>query len=61
VEWCGKCDKETRQFEESSIINGVETYYCPTCSPQAKQLNVTRTDVATEAFEWNKLFRNVEE
>ena len=61
VEWCGKCDKETRQFEESSIINGVETYYCPTCSPMAKQLNVTRTDVATEAFEWNKLFRNVDE
>lgn len=61
VEWCGNCDKETRQFEESSIINGVETYYCPTCSPMAKQLNVTRTDVATEAFEWNKLFRNVEE
>ena len=61
VEWCGKCDKETRQFEESSIINGVETYYCPTCSPMAKQLSVTRTDVATEAFEWNKLFRNVEE
>jgi hypothetical protein len=61
VEWCGKCDKETRQFEESSIINGVETYYCPTCSPMAKQLSVTRTDVATEAFEWNKLFRHVEE
>jgi hypothetical protein len=61
VEWCGKCDRETRQFEELSIINGVETYYCPTCSPQAKQLNVTRTELATEAFEWNKLFRNVEE
>lgn len=61
AEWCGKCDRETRQFEESSIINGVETYYCPTCSPMAKQLNVTRTDVATEAFEWDKLFRNVDE
>ena len=61
VEWCGECDRETRQFEESSVINGVETYYCPTCSSQAKQLNVKRTDVATEAFEWNKLFRNVDE
>jgi hypothetical protein len=62
VEWCGKCDKETRQFEESSIINGVETWYCPTCSPMAKQLNVTRTDIPSENFDpWARIFGNVNE
>ena len=62
VEWCGKCDRETRQFEESSIINGVETYYCPTCSPQAKQLRVKRTDQPNELLEnLGNLFRNVDE
>jgi len=44
VAWCGECDKETRQFEEASIINGVETYACETCSPYAKQLKITRNE-----------------
>ena len=61
VEWCGKCDKLTRQFEESSIINGVETYYCPTCSPQAKQLQVKRSDEPNEVLKnLGNLFRTIE-
>lgn len=61
VEWCGKCDKLTRQFEESSIINGVETYYCPTCSPQAKQLQVKRSDEPNEVLKnLGNLFKTIE-
>jgi DNA-binding MarR family transcriptional regulator len=48
--WCGKCERETRQFEEASIINGVETHNCPTCSPMAKQLHVSRGEENKEFF-----------
>ena len=44
VPWCGKCDKETRQFAEASIINGIETFNCPTCHPNAKQLKTSRSE-----------------
>ena len=44
VPWCGKCDKETRQFAEASIINGIETFNCPTCHPNAKQLKSSRSE-----------------
>jgi len=44
VPWCGKCDKETRQFEDASIINGIETFNCTTCHPNAKQLITTRSE-----------------
>jgi len=36
--WCGECDKETRQFDEPSEVNGKETYYCLKCHPLRKQL-----------------------
>lgn len=62
VEWCGKCDKLTRQFDEPSIINGVETYYCPTCSPQAKHLQVIRSDEPNEVLKnLGNFFRTIEE
>ena len=33
-EWCGSCDKSTRQFVEASPgIDGKDTYQCPTCHP----------------------------
>ena len=44
VPWCGKCDKETRQFAEASIINGIETFNCPICHPNAKQLKTSRSE-----------------
>lgn len=62
VEWCGKCDRETRQFNEPSIINGVEVYDCPTCSPRRKQFTETRTDEVNPVLkELGNLFRNVDE
>ena len=33
-EWCGNCDKSTRQFvERSPGVDGKNTYECPTCHP----------------------------
>lgn len=62
VEWCGKCDRKTRQFNEPSIINGVEVYDCPTCSPRRKQFTETRTDEVNPVLkELGNLFRNVDE
>jgi len=46
--WCGKCDRETRQFAEASIINGVETFNCPTCHPNAKQLKTSRSEAPND-------------
>jgi hypothetical protein len=46
--WCGKCDKETRQFDEPSEINGVLTHNCPNCHPLRKQLE-PRTPNEVEA------------
>lgn len=62
VPWCGKCDKETRQFAEASIINDVETYNCPTCSPYAKQLKIRR-DVEPNEFQKriSNLLKSVED
>jgi len=62
VPWCGECDKETRQFAEASIINGVETFNCPTCSPYAKQLKIRR-DVEPNEFQKriSNLLKSVED
>lgn len=62
VPWCGKCDKETRQFAEASIINGKETFYCTTCSPFADQLKIKR-DVAPSEFQkrLSNLLKSVED
>jgi hypothetical protein len=46
--WCGKCDKETRQFDGPSEINGVLTHNCPNCHPLRKQLE-PRTPNEVEA------------
>ena len=62
LEWCGKCDKESRQFLEPSTINGVETYDCPTCSPHADQLKKVRDDDANPLIgEFKDFFRKPED
>jgi hypothetical protein len=55
--WCGKCDKETRQFDEPSEINGVLTHNCPNCHPLRKQLE-PRTP---NGISFNNVFRDVNE
>ena len=61
LEWCGKCDKESRQFLEPSTINGVETYDCPTCSPHADQLKKVRDNDANPLIgEFQDFFRKID-
>jgi hypothetical protein len=54
---CGKCDKETRQFDEPSEVNGVLTYNCPNCHPLRKQLEPRTPD----GISFNNVFRDVNE
>lgn len=46
--WCGRCDKETRQFDEPSEVNGELVFICPKCHPLRKQLE-PRTPNEVEA------------
>jgi len=55
--WCGKCGKETRQFDEPSEINGVFTHNCPNCHPLRKQLEPRTPD----GVSFNNVFRDVNE
>ena len=57
--WCGECDKETRQFDEPSEVNGVLTHNCSKCHPLRKQLE-PRTPNEIEAS-FSNLFHNVNE
>jgi len=56
---CGSCDKETRQFDEPSLVNGELTFNCPNCHPLKKQLE-TRSPSEIEA-NFSNLFRDVNE
>jgi len=57
--WCGKCDKETRQFDEPSEVNGVLTHNCPNCHPLRNQLEIrTPSEFETRL---SKLIRDVNE
>jgi len=55
--WCGECDKETRQFDEPSEVNGVLTHNCPNCHPLRKQLE-PRTP---NGISFDNVFRDVNE
>ena len=57
--WCGKCDKETRQFDEPSEVNGELVFICPNCHPLRKQLE-PRTPNEIE-ISFSTLFRNPDE
>ena len=57
--WCGECDKETRQFDEPSEVNGELVFICPKCHPLRKQLE-PRTPNEVEA-NFNKMFRDINE
>lgn len=62
VEWCGKCDRVTRQFAEASVINGVETFYCPTCSSYAKQLKIRRSEIPSDVLsQLGTAFRSIDD
>jgi hypothetical protein len=56
---CGdtNCDKETRQFDEPSLVNGELTFNCPKCHPLRKQLEPRTPD----GISFSNLFRDVNE
>jgi len=56
---CGdtNCDKETRQFDEPSLVNGELTFNCPKCHPLRKQLEPRTPD----GISFSNVFRDVNE
>lgn len=70
TKWCGKCDLNTRTFEESSPgVDGKDTYQCPNCHPNQIRIKERMSnDLSTEAllqkfseFDFNKLFKSIDQ